>query len=70
MCPDIPTETADTALFPGLWREKSRQSPIREYMAGCVIASFTTVYLITFCATSFIISKHMKHYYELEGRGD
>lgn len=68
--PDTHTEAADTALFPVLWRKKNYQSPIKEHMAGCVTASFTTAYLISFFPTSLFISRYILNYCELEGIGD
>ena len=38
-------------------------------MAGCVIASFTTIFLISFFPTILIIIKDIKYYYELKGIG-
>lgn len=62
--PDTPPEMTYTALLLD-YGGKRCQSPIRKHMAGCVIASFTTVYLISFLATILIINKHIKHFCDL-----
>ena len=70
VCPDTPTEVADTVLFPVLWRKKNYQFPIREHMAGCVTAFFTAVYLIDFFPTILFISRYIKNDCEVEGIKD
>lgn len=50
--------------------EKNYQFPIREHMAGCVTAFFTTVYLIDFFPTILFISRYIKNDCEVEGIRD